>query len=112
MRPDRHENLQCNLEKIMSGARGAELQHALLNWNFPLAPNYKHEITSFMFSSQNPILLTRIYDPLEHGADEFEKADRLWNWVKANIRLPDDLLKEMEAKREEIKRKTIDASRP
>ena len=82
------------------------------NWNFPLVgDNYKHEMATFTSASQNPILMTRIYDPLKYGSSEFEKADKVWDWVKSNIQLPTDLLDEMEAERDKIKAETIEAGR-
>jgi len=103
-RPDRHVNLHSKLEETMEGKRGEELQKVLLNWNFPFTDHhYKHEGATFMSASQNPILMTRLYDPLDYGISQFAEADKLWVWVKANIKLPSDLVKEIEAER--IKRK-------
>jgi hypothetical protein len=107
-RPGKHVSLQCKLEETMEGKRGPELKHALLNWNFPLVGNdYKHEMTTFTSASQNPMLMIRIYDPLECGQSEFKSGDKLWAWVKSNIKLPPKLVQEMEAESEAIKARTI-----
>lgn len=110
MRPRRHENLQSKLEETMDGRRGKELQHVLLNWNFPFAgDDYRHEASTFTYASQNPILMTRIYEPLRCGERHFSEGDRLWSWVKSNIQLPKELIKEIEAERDRIKKETIAA---
>ena len=112
MRPGRHENLQSKLEETMEGRRGTELQHVLLNWNFPFAgDDYRHEMSTFTSAFQNPILMTRIYDPLNCGQSHFGEGDRLWSWVKSNIQLPKELVKEIEAERERIKAETSVAKR-
>jgi hypothetical protein len=103
-KPKRLVSLQSKLEETMEGKRGEELKKVLLNWNFPFAGDYyPHEGATFMSASQNSILVTRLYDPLDYGTSQFEEADKLWEWVKANIQLPSDLKKEIEAER--IKRK-------
>lgn len=108
-RPKRLVNLQSKLEETMAGKRGEELQKVLLNWNFPFAgDDYPHEGATFMSASQNAILMTRLYEPLDYGISQFDEADKLWAWVKANIQLPGDLVKEIEAER--IKRKEATAA--
>lgn len=84
MRPTRHENLQSNLEQTMEGKRGEELQSVLLNWNFPFTDHhYRHEQSTFTFAHQNPILMTRLYEPLDCGQSHFAEGDRLWEWVQS-----------------------------
>lgn len=104
--------LHCNLETTIEGRRGETLKHALLNWNFAFAPdNYRHTKTDYRSASNNPVLDRRIYDPLEGGPAHFAEADKLWDWIKANIQLPnekksnDDLVTEIEAERARIKAK-------
>lgn len=110
MRPDKFENLQSKLEEAMEGKRGKEVQHVLLNWNFPFAgDNYPHEMSTFTSAFQNSILMTRIYEPLQCGQSHFGEGDRLWDWVKGNIFLPKALIKEIEAERERIKAETVAA---
>lgn len=112
MRPERHENMQSNLEQTMEGKRGEELQKVLLNWNFPFTDHhYQHEQSTFMSASQNPILTTRLYDPLDCGTSHFAEADRLWNWVKTNIQLPPALVTKIEAERIRRKAATTAAGR-
>jgi hypothetical protein len=103
-RPKRFVNLQSKLEETMEGKRGDELQKVLLNWNFPFTDHhYQHEGATFMSASKNPILITRLYDPLDYGTSQFAEANELWEWVKTNIQLPKPLVAELEAER--IKRK-------
>jgi hypothetical protein len=112
MRPDRHVNLQSNLEETMEGKRGEELQKVLLNWNFPFTDHhYRHEGSTFTSAYQNPILMTRLYETLDCGTSHFAEGDRLWEWVKANIRLPRPLVAEIEAERLKRKAATTSAGR-
>jgi hypothetical protein len=112
MRPTRHENLQSNLEQTMVGKRGEELQRVLLNWNFPFTDHhYRHEESTFTSAYQNPILMTRLYEPLDCGTSHFDEGDRLWEWVQANIQLPRTLEKEIEAERARRKAETTAAGR-
>jgi hypothetical protein len=95
----------------MSSDRGDELLHAALNWNFPFAPNgYKHTTTTYTSSSSNPVLVRRLYDPLEGGPQNFAHADVLWQWVKDNIHLPKALVTEIEDQRNKIKAKATAAA--
>jgi hypothetical protein len=113
MRPGKHENLQSKLEETMEGKRGEELRHVLLNWNFPFAgDDYPHEMSTFTSAYQNPILMTRLYEPLHCGQSHFGEGDRLWDWVKTNIFLPKTLIKEIEAERERIKADTVATRQP
>ncbi|MGM5034957.1 hypothetical protein [Tardiphaga sp. 803_E3_N1_3] len=111
-RPTRHENMQSNLEQTMEGKRGVELQRVLFNWNFPFTDHrYQHEQSTFMSASQNPILMTRLYDPLDCGTSHFAEADRFWEWVQENIYLPGALVKEIETERVRRKADTTAAGR-
>ncbi len=112
MRPTRHENLQSNLEQTMEGKRGEELQRVLLNWNFPFTDHhYRHEQSTFTSAYQNPILMTRLYGPLDCGESHFAEGDRLWQWVQSNIQLPPALVTEIEAERARRKAATVAAGR-
>jgi hypothetical protein len=102
--------LNCKLEATVEGQRGETLKHALLNWNFAFAPNnYSHTRTDYRSASNNSVLIRRIYDPLEGGPKHFDHADRLWDWIKVNIQLPNkkpnDLVAEIEIERARIKAK-------
>ena len=88
----------------MSGKHGQELLEASLTWNFPFAPHdHKQPPMTYTSSTQNPVLLRRLYDPLEGGPKEFAHNDMLWEWVKSNIQLPKEVVKEIENERKEIK---------
>lgn len=102
--------LHCNLETTIEGGRGEVLKHALLNWNFAFAPdNYLHTQTDYRSAWNNSVLIRRIYDPLEGGPANFTEADKLWNWIKDNVQLPNkkpnDLVTEIETERARIKAK-------
>lgn len=98
--------LNARLEDTMSGKRGEELMRAALTWNFPFAPaDFKHPPVSYTSSTQNPVLLRRLYDPLEAGSAHFSHNDALWRWVKDNIQLPKALITEIESERHKIKAK-------
>jgi HEPN domain-containing protein len=99
-------NLSCKLEETIEGKRGEVLRHALLNLNFPfVGEDYPHTEISYIYASQNPVLVRRLYDPLEAGPAHFQKADELWSWVKSNIFLPDNLIEEIELARAALKAK-------
>ncbi len=96
--------LNSRLEDTMSGKRGEELMRAALTWNFPFAPaDYNQPPVSYTSSSQNPVLVRRLYDPLEAGPAHFSHNDALWKWVKDNIQLPKTLIAEIESERQKIK---------
>jgi len=98
---------QSKLEETMSGKHGDALLHAALNWNFPFAPSgYEHSPTTYTSSSENPVLVRRLYDPLEAGPKHFAHADVLWQWVKGNIQPPKSLITEIEDERSKIKAKS------
>lgn len=108
MARDRHQftNLSARLEEIISGARGAELQHSLLNLNFSFAPpDYAHAPISMKWASQNPVLVRRLYDPLEAGPEHFHDSDELWAWVQDNIQLPKAVIDEINRERTKLKAK-------
>jgi hypothetical protein len=96
-------NLNVNLEKTIGGGRGEEAQKALLDWNYPFAPpNYNHPPFNYSSSSQNPVLVRSLFDPLE-GESNFDDADKLWQWVKDNIQLSKSLQAEIEKERARLK---------
>jgi HEPN domain-containing protein len=100
--------LNCKLEETIEGRRGKTLKHELLNWNFAFAPeDYPHKRMDYRSASSNPVLVRRIYEPLEGGPENFIEADKLWDWVKTNIQLPsrkpNDLVADIEVERDRIK---------
>jgi hypothetical protein len=99
-------NLSCKLEETMDGKRGETLRHALLNWNFPfIGDSYPHVETSYVYVSQNPVLVRRLYDPLDAGPAHFQESDDLWSWVTTNIFLPQSLIADIERDRAALKAK-------
>ena len=99
--------LNSKLEETMSGKHGQELLEASLTWNFPFAPHdYKQPPMTYTSSAQNPVLVRRLFDPLESGPKEFAHNDMLWGWVKGNIHLPKEVIKEIEEERKKIKAKS------
>jgi hypothetical protein len=99
--------LSSRLEDTMSGKRGEELMRAALTWNFPFAPaDFNQPPVSYTSSAQNPVLVRRLYDPLEAGPAHFSHNDALWKWAKENIQLPKTLIAEIESERQKIKAKS------
>jgi hypothetical protein len=105
MRTDHYfKRLNSKLEETIAGRRGDSLQRVLLNWNFPFAPEgYEHSAYQYEVAAQNPVLVRRILDPLGTGPQAAREADELWEWVKSNIFLPRELIKEIDAARKERK---------
>jgi hypothetical protein len=64
-----------------------------------------HGDFSYTSSAENPVLVRRIFEPLECGPQYFAEADRLWNWLKSNIIIPRTIIAEIEAERDRIKAK-------
>jgi HEPN domain-containing protein len=103
----RRWRLNSKLEETISGKHGEELLEASLTWNFPFAPgDYKQPPMTYTSSTQNPVLVRRLYDPLEGGPTSFAHNDTLWEWVKGSIQLPKEVIKEIEEEREKIKAKS------
>lgn len=99
--------LSSRLEDTMSGKRGEELMRAALTWNFRFAPaDYNQPPVTYTSSAQNPVLVRRLYDPLEAGSEHFPHNDALWKWVNDNIQLPKTLIAEIESERQKIKAKS------
>lgn len=99
-------NLHSTLEETIAGNRGDEIRQVLLNWNFPFAPqSFVHGEFNYSSSSSNPVLVRRIFDPLERGPQHFAEADELWDWLKSNITLPRAVVADIEAERDRIKAK-------
>ncbi len=97
---DSHPGLP--LETTMSGKRGAELRHVVLNFNFPFAPaNYQHDATITLRSaSHEPVLLRTIIEPLDTvGApvERRQRAQELRKWALGNIKLPKDVQAQLKA---------------
>jgi hypothetical protein len=103
--------LHSRLEEVIDGKRGDRLRDILLNWNFPFAPpNYKHSRLTVRWASRNPVLERCLLDPLESQyPGNGEKADRLWEWVKANIHLSKDDKRDLEKLRSERRAKATAA---
>jgi len=96
--------LHANLEATMEGKRGNALRHALLNWNHMFAPiGYEHTAMEYRYSTRQPVFIRRLFDPLRGGSKNFPAADALWGWVKKNIQLPNELIKEIEAEQARLK---------
>lgn len=103
--------LQSKLEETASGKRGKDLLHTLMNCNFPFAGDkYRHAETTFTSASQNPVLVRRIYEPLEYEARDIKSADKLWGWLNANIQIPKGFLGDMEQERAAIKARSLGCS--
>jgi hypothetical protein len=99
-------DLHSTLEETIAGKKGDETRQVLLNWNFPFAPRgFVHGDFSYTSSAENPVLVRRIFEPLECGPQYFAEADRLWNWLKSNIIIPRTIIAEIEAERDRIKAK-------
>lgn len=98
-------SLQSKLEETFEGKRGDALMHALLNRNFPFAPEgYKHSpVMTYNFASQNPVLGRRLNELLEQGPEHFSAADELWQWVQDNIFIPKWLITDIEKERQLLK---------
>ncbi|HLW92014.1 MAG TPA: HEPN domain-containing protein [Roseiarcus sp.] len=100
-------HLDSKLEETMSGKHGQELLEASLICNFPFTPHdHRQSPPTYTSSAQNPVLARRLFDPLEGGSKNFAHNDVLWDWVKTNIHLPQELAKEIEEEREKIKAKS------
>lgn len=100
-------NLQCRIEETIQGRRGSEVRDALLNWNFPFlrGQSFDHKEQSYTWSSQEPVLVKRLFDPLERGPESYSESDALWQWTKDNVQLPSKLVSEIEVTRSQIKQK-------
>jgi hypothetical protein len=99
-------NLNSTLEETMAGSHGDETRQVLLNWNFPFAPRgFVHGDFNYTSSAENPVLVRRIFDPLEAGPQHFADADKLWDWLRTNISIPKGIVTEIEFERDRIKAK-------
>jgi hypothetical protein len=87
--------LHGKLEEIMAGKQGETLQNALLDWNYPFAPDGRVSPSMpYRYSSRDSVLIRRLLDPLRLGGPRnFAEVDKLWRWIKANIEIPRDLHK-------------------
>lgn len=63
-----------------------------------------HGDFDYRSSAENPVLVRRIFDPLE-WPQYFAEADKLWDWLKSNITLPRTMIADIEAERNRIKAK-------
>lgn len=86
----------------MSGKRGAELRHVVLNFKFPSAPaNYQHDATITLRSaSHEPVLLRTIIEPLDTSGAPVERRQRaqeLRKWALGNLKLPKDVQARLKA---------------
>lgn len=97
--------LPSRLEEIMSGKHGEELAKAALTSNFPFAPDREQSQMSYTSSVRNSVLGRRLFDPLG-DPENFAHNDALWDWVKGNIQLPKETVKEIEEERAKIKAKS------
>ncbi len=101
--PKRHDcHFGLPLEKAVSGKRGAELRHVVLNFNFPFAPaDYRHDASITLRSaSHEPVLLRTIVEPLttvDAPSEHRQRAHELRDWTLDNIKLPKALRAQLEA---------------
>ena len=102
-RPRCAHRLYSKLEDTFDGKRGEALQHAAISNNFSFAPDRSHEPLPYGSTAQNPVLVRRLYDPLEMGPQYFSECDHLWKWVQDNIYIPKPLVKEIDDERKKLK---------
>lgn len=109
-----YDRLGSRLEETIDGRHGEGPRQALLNWNVPFAPaDFVHGDFNYSTSSENPVLVRRIFEPLERGPAHFAKADKLWEWLKANVQIPKHLVKKIEDERDRFKAKSAaNSARP
>jgi hypothetical protein len=58
---------------------------------------------SYSFATKDSVFIRRLFDPLGAGSAEFPKSDKLWSWVRHNIKLPREFIQEIEEERERLK---------
>jgi len=96
--------LHSRLEDALEGKIDEEVKAAATLWNFPFTPeNYPRPAASYTLASRDSVFIRRLFDPLRAGPEHFAKSDKLWAWVKTHIRLPKELINEIEAEREQLK---------
>jgi hypothetical protein len=101
--PDRWV-LHSRFEDALNGKLGEEVKKAAETWNFPFTPeNYAHPKMSFSLETRDSVFIRRVFDPLRAGAAEFQKSDKLWTWVKDNIKLPPGCIPKIAEERERLK---------
>ena len=80
-----------NLEKTVTGRRGKELKHILLNLNFRFSPkDYEHCPLQTGMAARNPVLMLSVIRPLEQEPDSPRAAvaAKVCDWLVKNIRFP------------------------
>jgi HEPN domain-containing protein len=96
--------LPSRLEEALAGKLDEDVTVAATHWNFPFTPeDYPQPAGTFGYSSKDSVFIRRLYDPLQAGKEHFAQADKLWAWVKTNIKMPKEFIKEIEAERERLK---------
>jgi len=87
-----------NLEKMISGARGARLRDIACNRNLFFAPeDYEHTKIKLKRSVRRPVLLYDVLEPLMSGTQSTKDvASLVLNWVLKYISLPADVRKDLE----------------
>lgn len=102
--------LGCKLEEIIEGKHSAALQSALLDWNLQFSPAGRaFPPESYLFSASKSMLRHRLLDELDSGP---QGSDALWDWVRANIKIPPEFSEEIEALRKAHKARTEGLRRP
>jgi HEPN domain len=96
--------LHSRLEDALSGKLGEEVKKAAETWNFPFTPeDYPRPAMSYTLASKDSVFIRRLFDPLRLGSTEFLKSDQLWSWVRDNIKLSKEFIREIEEEREKLK---------
>ena len=96
------------LSKTVSGKRGERLREILLSHNFPFAPDdFPHGRLRRNMASQNPVLGRLIINPLQRASDRATAniAVKLTNWAVKNIKVPDDVEKQLQDAKAKCKAK-------
>ena len=88
----------CKLKRTSDGKRGEGPRDVLLNLNIPFAPEgFSHQAMRSRTASHNPVLFRSILEPLRKtpvGASR-ARAEELCDWVLDNIKLPNDVEKQL-----------------
>lgn len=99
--------IHSRLEEALTGKLGDEVKKAADTWNFPFTPeDYPRPAMTYGMFLKDSVFIRRLFDPLKAGAGEFPKSDKLWSWVKNNIKLPKEFVRDIEETRKKIKSET------
>ena len=95
------------LDMLLARGDGEDLRTALYNFNFPFAPaGYQHKHIILSVAAVNPVLQRRILDAVEIGTNAPGAAEALAvaDWTMANIRLPNDVIRQLEDAQRRLRR--------